>query len=114
EPTSGLGGDQHLRVPGDLAGDDHLLLVPAGEGARARVRAAAADVEVVDQPGGARDQAARIEPAEPRGGRRAVVVNRDVLGDRELEDEAAAVAVLGDVPDARVEHPPGGAVRVGL
>ena len=34
-------------------------------------------------------------------GRLRVVVQRDVLGDRELEHEAAALAVLGDVADAR-------------
>ena len=31
-------------------------------------------------------------------------MQRDVLGDRELEHEAAALAVLRDVPDAGVEH----------
>ena len=33
----------------------------------------------------------------------AIVVERDVLGERELEHEAAPLAVLGDVPDAGVE-----------
>src|ERR1044071_5442571 len=31
EAARGLGGDQHLGVGGQLAGDDHLLLVAAGQ-----------------------------------------------------------------------------------
>src|SRR5581483_10563268 len=103
-----LSGDQDLRVARDLTRDDHLLLVPAGEGAGARPRAAAADVEVLDQLPGAGDEAARVQPAPLRIGLLRVVVERDVLRDRELEHEAAALPVLGDVADAEVEHPAGG------
>ena len=41
----------------------------------------------------------------------AVVVQRDVLGERELEHEAAPLAVLGDVAHAGVEHLARGVVR---
>ena len=39
-------------------------------------------------------------------GRLGVVVERDVLGERELEHEPAPLAILGNVADSRVEHPP--------
>ena len=44
------------------------------------------------------------QPAAARGRRVAVVVESDVLGDRELEHEAPPVAILGDVPEAGVEE----------
>ena len=68
-----------------------------------RLRAAAADVELLDQPPRPLDQPLREEPPEARVGRLAVVVERDVLGDREVEHEAAPLAVLRDVAEAGVE-----------
>jgi len=50
EPARRLGRDQHDRVSVDLTRDDELLLVAAGEGAGTRLRGAAADVELLDQP----------------------------------------------------------------
>ena len=44
---------------------------------------------------------ARVEPAEARVRRLVVVVEREVLGQREVEHEPAPVAVLGDVARAR-------------
>ena len=70
----------------------------------ARERPAAADVELADEPAGALDEPRGKEPAPLRVRRLRVVVQRDVLGDRELEHEPAPLAVLRDVPDARVEH----------
>ena len=67
-------------------------------------RPAAADVELADQAGGAREEPLGEEPAPLRRRRLRVVVQRDVLGDRELEHEAAPLTVLRDVPDARIEH----------
>ena len=61
-----LRGDQHLRVAVDLAGEDDLLLVAAGEAARAGLRPAAAHVELLDQPAAPLDQPRREEPAEAR------------------------------------------------
>ena len=88
----------------DLAREHDLLLVAAGERRRARLRAAAAHVELLQQPSCTRDEAAREEPAELRVGLVAVVVQRDVLGERELEHEPAPLPVLGDVPEPRVER----------
>ena len=105
EASGRLRGDQHLRVAGDLARRHDLLLVAAREPACARQRTAAAHVELPDQRAGALDEAVREEPAPLRVRRLLVVVQRDVLGDRELEHEAAPLAVLGDVADAGVEHP---------
>ena len=105
-PRVGWAAIEHLRVARDLAGDDDLLLVPAGQPAGARERAAAADVELADQPRRALDEPRREQPAPPRVRRLRVVVQRDVLRDRELEHEPAPLPVLGDVADAGVEHPP--------
>ena len=52
------------------------------------------------------DHPAREEPAEARVRRLRVVVQRDVLGDRELEHEPAPLPVLGNVPDSGVERRP--------
>ena len=49
----------------------------------------------------ARDHAPRRQPAVRGHLPRPVLAQGEVLGDREVEDEAAAVAVLGDVRDAR-------------
>ena len=49
EAARRLRGDQDLRVAVDLAREDDLLLVAAGEAAGARRRPAAADVELLDQ-----------------------------------------------------------------
>ena len=107
EAARRLRGDQHLRVARDLAGRDDLLLVAARKAAGPRQRAAAADVELADQ------RCARARPAargksqpQLRVRRLRVVVEGDVLGDRELEHEPSALPVLGDVTDAGVEHLP--------
>ena len=102
EAAGRLRGDQHARVAVDLAREDDLLLVATGEPAGTRLRPAAADVELLHEPRRALDEAAREEPAEPRVRRAAVVVQRDVLGDRELEHEAAPLPVLRNVAEARV------------
>ena len=104
QPARRLRRDQHDRIARDLARDDDLLLVAAGEGARERERPAAADVELLDQTGRPLDEPGREEPAALRVGRLVVVVQRDVLGEVELEHESAPLAVLRDVPDAGVEH----------
>ena len=66
EAARRLRGDQHLRVARDLARGDDLLLVAAREAARARQRAAAAHVELPDQPARTLDEAPREEPAPLR------------------------------------------------
>src|SRR4029079_16188160 len=52
---------------------------------------------------GARDQPLREEPAVFRVRLLAVVVQGDVLGQAEVEDEAAELAVFGDMAAVRVE-----------
>src|SRR5438046_5481051 len=95
--------DQHARVAGDLAREDHLLLVAAGERACERLRPAAAYVVLAEQTARALDHAARIEPPPARERRLVVVVQRDVLRERELEHEPAPLAVLGYVPEPLLE-----------
>ncbi len=65
---------------------------------RERLRAAAAHVELLQEPGGALDQAPRPKPAEARVRRPVEVVERDVLGERELEHEPAPLASSGMWP----------------
>ena len=105
EPARRLRGDQDARVAVDLAREHDLLLVAAGEAARARLRAAAADVVLLDQPGAALDEAAGNSQPNLRVGRAPVVVQGDVLGDRELEHEAAPLPVLGNVAEPGLEVP---------
>src|SRR3954464_292472 len=66
EPARRLCSEQDARVAADLAREHDLLLVSARERRGACARAAAADVELLQQPPRARDQAAREEPAEAR------------------------------------------------
>ena len=97
-------GSSRIRTRGSVAShlaEHDLLLVAAGQGARRagrrrssrtlklRRRSASADVRSVD---GA-DEQPREEPRQDR--------QRDVRGDREVEDQAVLVAVLGHVGDAR-------------
>ena len=49
------------------------------------------------------DETPRVEPAPLRVRLLPEVVQGEVLGEREVEDEPADLAVLGNVPDSRVE-----------
>ena len=104
EAARRLRGDQHARVARDLARDDELLLVAAGErrAPARRARRRARRTRAMQAPGG-RDHPARAQPAELRGGLVPVVVQREVLGERELEHDAAPQAVLGNVAHAGVD-----------
>ena len=102
EAARRLACDEDPRVPGDLPGDHDLLLVAAGE-RRGGVWGFRRGRRTPSEPSGALDQAARVEPAPLRVGLLPEVVQRQVLGEREVEHEAAHLAVLGDVADARVE-----------
>ena len=104
EPARRLRRDQDDRVARDLARDDDLLLVAAGERPREGERAAAADVELLDQAHRPLHEPRGVEPAVLRVRRPVVVVQREVLGEVELEHEPAALPVLRDVPDPRVDH----------
>ena len=104
EAARRLRGDQHLRVACDLAGDDDLLLVAAGERGGARLGGAAAHVELVQQLARRRDDARRMEEAVRRERLLRVVVQHEVLGERELEYEPAPVPVLRDVTQPVLEE----------
>src|SRR5205814_6715154 len=88
EPSRRLGRDEDAGVAGDLPRDDDLLLVPPGERGRRRRRPSTPDVELGEELAGARDEPPWIEPAEAGLRRVAVLVEREVLRERELEDEA--------------------------
>ena len=105
EAARRLRGDQHLRVAVDLARERRPSAGCRPRAPPARVcGAAAAHVELADQPPRPLDRAGsgRASRSATSGGL-VVVVERDVLGDRELEHEPAPLAVLRDVADARVE-----------
>src|SRR6185436_2697932 len=106
-----LCGDEDLRIARDLAREDDLLLVAARKCLRECLRSPATDVELAYQVSCACDEVLRIEPAEPRRGRCSVVVERDVLGNGELEDETPSLPVLGNVPEPLVEVRPRGLSR---
>ena len=94
--------DQQARLRGQPFGEDDLLLVAARQRADHLLDAGHLDVELVGVV--ARDLALpRRVHEEPREEARQDR-QRHVLGDREIEDEALLVAVLGQVGDARVHR----------
>src|SRR6266851_7420635 len=98
-----LRGQQHLRLAGHLASDDHLLLVAPGEVARRDIDARRAHVVLLDEP--ARPLANRDQLEDevaPRERRRPLPAEDRVLGDREAEHQPGAAPVLGDESDAGV------------
>ena len=71
----------------------------------------ATHVELLQQPAGECDQPARPQPAEPGVWLVPVLVEPDVLGQREVEDEPAPLPVLRDVAHALVESLAGRVAR---
>src|SRR5439155_21204066 len=104
QAASRLRHDEDSLIAANLARDHHLLLVAAGEGGSARRRAAAAHVELPQQPPRAGDQTGRKEPSPARVGGSAVILEREVLRQGELEHEAARLAILWNVSESLVEH----------
>ena len=107
ESARRLRGDEHARVALDLARDDHLLLVAAGERARRRQRAAAADVELLDQPPRAGDDPIRVEPAPASSP--APCGTRAARGSRRSRSRARARAAGGPAGCGRCRRRAGGA-----
>ena len=105
EPARRLRGDEQLGVAPELAREDELLLVAAGEVAREHAARRACGRR-------SRDALARHRRRSRAGcmtprvayGALAVVAEDEVLGEVELEHEPAAVPVLGDVRDARLDR----------
>src|SRR5215211_8673745 len=95
-----LCGDQRPWVARDFARDHDLLLIAAGECRRARPRPAAANVELLEQPSGPGDHASGPKPAELCERLLFVVVEGEVLGEREVEHQPAQMTVLGDMTQA--------------
>ena len=101
DPAGRLRRDQHPWAPLDLAGDDQLLGVAAGVGARQHRRRPGAHVVLLDDPLRVRLDRLEVEQAEAPGERRAVVVaEHRVPGGRVIAHQAALVAVFGHVRHA--------------
>src|SRR5918997_5400417 len=82
-----LGGDDHARVAGELAGEDGLLLVPSREGASPGVGVRGTNVVCAEVLGGAAAHDLREDPTPPREGRLVVGLERVVLVESEVQHE---------------------------
>ena len=106
EAARGLGGHEDGRVTRHLARDDDLLLVAARERRRERRRPPTPNVELAQQTDRALDEPPRVQPAEARRRLLLEIVQREVLGEREVQHEPTPLPVLGDMADSLVEHRP--------
>ena len=89
--------EEHARVDGKQLGQRHLLLVAAGKLRHRLVHAGAANAEPLAHRFGERRLAA---PAHHEAARHALQVERgNVLGDRQVEEDAVALAVLAEIDD---------------
>ena len=105
EPAGGLADEQHVRIAVELAGNDDLLLVAAGECGAAQQRIGRAHVELVHlAPGGGDDVSPVHEDGPVVGGVVVVAQDRGLVG-REAADQAHALPVLRHVAQAGVAHP---------
>ena len=95
-----LGGEQDLRLVGDLAGEQRLLQVAAGERAGARVGTGGADVEAVDLVAGELADRLAVEDAAPGERRPADPGQRHAFRQRQRADHADRHAVLRHAADA--------------
>ena len=102
EAAGRLGGDEQPQVAAELAGEHDLLLVAAGE--PAAPCASMPCVRMSNSLTFSRAKSARcaaLEVARADERRAVAAVEHEVLGDRELADEAVFGAVLGHEADAR-------------
>ena len=108
QPAGRLGGDQQPDRPGQLAGDDDLLLVAAGQRADRRLHRGRPDVELARACAGrCRCTSLEVPRAVPGVRREVVQVEHQVVGDRHVEHQALELAVLGDVGDPGPQRLPG-------
>ena len=102
-----LRGDEQAQVAAELAGEHDLLLVAAREPADLASRCPACGRRT---PSPSRGRSRRVRRAgccrARTNGGAAAAVEHEVLGDRELADQAVFRAVLGHEPDAGVEDAP--------
>ncbi|ADI10120.1 hypothetical protein SBI_07000 [Streptomyces bingchenggensis BCW-1] len=97
DSAGGLVEDEHLAVGQQPLADDDLLLIAAGQGAYALVETSHADRQLLGDPG---RRAALPGPVdEPGAGGGAQRDQAQVLLDGGVQDQALALAVLGDEPD---------------
>src|SRR5207248_8003011 len=104
QATRRLCGEEHLRISRDLAADDDLLLIASRESRSQRLRPPASDVELPQDPSSPLDEPPGEKPAESRVRFCVVVVQGEVLGQREVEHEAAPLPVLRAVAQAAVKN----------
>ena len=93
--------EDHPRAHREHLGDRHLLLVAARKRGDRIVDAAALEAEAVAQRDGLRGLPFRVDHAP--GGDLFQIERRDVGGDGEVDEDAVALAVLGEVDDATVD-----------
>src|SRR5690606_31965061 len=99
--TCRLCGEQHGVVATHFASDDDLLLITAGERSGRELRVGRADVELLDSPPRLGKDTLPVESARPAG-ELMLQAQSQVVRDTEVEDQAAAVAILGDVREAGI------------
>ncbi len=104
DPAGRLRCDDEIDVATELASGDHLLLVAARQRRQFDVDAGRADVVLLDQFDGVIVSCAPVHDDAVRIRLVVVRVEHDVLAHGEAEHQPTALAVLGDVGDARSVH----------
>src|SRR3990170_712194 len=100
EPVRRLAVDHRLRLEGELAREQHLLDVAAGERGDPRSGAGRPDVEARDEVLRGRVDGPLLDDAAPPEGRLADALQDDVERDREAPDRALAQTVVRHVAEA--------------
>src|SRR5207247_1851979 len=108
QAASGLVEDEQLQVVAELAGDDDLLLIPAGERSRGRLDAWGADIELFDEADGVLRDRPEVpddvrEPARKR--RLGISRQREVVVKGVCEDEPEAMTIGRDERHSAVSAP---------
>ncbi len=94
EPPGRVFGHDHRRPPGELPGDNQLLLISPAQGAGPRLRSGGRDSEFTQELGGALSRLPPADSPAPDPGRLAAQPEDDVLGETELRDQPLGSAIL--------------------
>ena len=105
QAAGGLAGDEDPQVPGQLAGEDRLLLVAARQGRDGVGDVGDAHVELLAQPLGVGADPGGAQGRTGPESRVVVAVEDHVLGHGEVGDHAAGGAVLRHEAQARPQAP---------
>ena len=105
DPTGRMRRDEDLRGVAHLPPDDELLLVAAGQRTRRHLDAGRADVVVPDDLPGVPARPGHVDQPALRVRRLGLVSEHAVLPQRGVQQQALAVAVLGDVPEPGLPAP---------